>query len=72
MFLQPMMMIGSAVASATSFAIATQSSTDLFSPLGSALSKCRQTAETPSMPSAFLAMSATVAQPSKAAFMPGI
>ena len=64
MFLQPMTMMGRLVASATAFASSTHSSTDLFAPLGSALSKCRQMAEAPGIVSAFFAMSAAVVQPS--------
>ena len=63
MFLQPMTMMGISTASATALARATQSSTEVFSPLGSADSKCRQMAEAPSMDCAFTAMSTTVSQP---------
>ena len=63
-FLQPMITSGMSVASATDLASATHSSTDLFSPLGSAPSRCRQIKDAPSMVSARFAISATVAQPS--------
>ena len=63
MFLQPITSMGISMASATAFASATQSATEVLSPLGSALSKCRQTADAPSIVSAFLAMSTTDSQP---------
>ena len=62
-FLHPATTMGLSTASATALASATQSSMDLFAPLGSARSKRMQTKSTSSSSAAFLARSARVSHP---------